>query len=968
MIRSERSVYWDNLKGFLIFIVVFAHFLFQFTINPTISGIVNFIYTFHMPAFVFVSGYFGKSEHSRSFEGIIKLAFLYFVFNGAMSLIYGINPITEPKYSYWYLPAMIVWRLTARYIAKFKDILLILMGISVFAGFFNGIDNSFALARIISFYPYYMAGYLFTKEKSDALIQIKSSKRILLGLVLSAATATIIFFALNFFGYSQSDLQMSTYSEPLDAFGRCVLFIIGFASVCALCYLTPAKRLPFLTMIGRNSLWIFLFHRPVTLLSEKLLVLVPAGARIALSVAMTAALCALLGCEPFARLMNKFADGGVELFVPKEGKSRKRIIAGAAAGVVALGFVANIVIGSYKSYFETLKEEEFTADQPIDLMYKPISAEKSEEFSNAVRLTFAGDLILLEDQVKRGRNGDGYDFSDVFQYAEAHIASADYAIGVFEGPMAGAQAGYTSSNYDDNKEMYLNFPDEFAQNVKDAGFDLVTTANNHLLDKGEQGALRTLDILDKVGLDHTGSYRSAEEKERSRVKLVSVEGIKLAVLSYTYGQNYHDITELINGDLSYLTSYISGTGGETFDLLKEQVEADFEYAKAQLPDLIVVLPHIGTQFMNTTDAEQDAWFSVFKELGADIILGDHAHAVEPVNIEKRGEKMVFTLYCPGNFANIYRENQGDTSALVDVYISRDTKKVIGGGVVPLYTQSTIDGNFRALPVYDIMNNPGLRSQLSTDDLERARQAHDIVTDVMLEVKLDITAATESYLFDENGFLRQKAAGITLDDKMKSGKLYKALQKSESVCFLGDSVTEGTKNGGVPWYEPLEPLFPEKRIANVSKGGCTIKYLIDNVSSVPESELYVIAIGTNDVRYRDESVCAMTAEDFTRRADELSQLLLEKNPSAAIAFIAPWYSSDGDSASVLGYSEKTALNEEYSDALKKYCSEKKFVFVNANGYIADKLLTAPDREYLLDHIHPNASRGVAMYSEAVLSCG
>ena len=968
MIRSERSAYWDNLKGFLILLVVFAHFLYQFIGNSEISVIVNFIYTFHMPVFVFVSGYFGKSEHSRSFEGIIKLAFLYFVFNGAMSLIYGIDPITDPKYSYWYLLAMIVWRLTARYIAKFKDILLILIGISVFAGFFKGIDNSFALARVISFYPYYMAGYLFTKEKSDALIQIKNSKRIVRGLILSAATSAIIIFALNFFGYSQSDLQMNAYGEPLDAFGRCVLFIIGFAAVYALCCLTPAKRLPFLTLIGRNSLWIFLFHRPITLATENLLALAPTGSRIALSAAMTAASCALLGCEPFARLMNKFAAGGVELFVQKEGKSRIRTAAGAAAGIVALGFVANIVVGSYKSYFEVMKEDsELTDAQPKDLMYKPISAEKSEKLSSAVRLTFAGDLILLEDQVKRGRNGDGYDFSDMFQYAEAHIASADYAIGVFEGPMAGASAGYTSGNFDDGKEMYLNFPDEFAQNVKDAGFDLVTTANNHLLDKGEQGALRTLDILDKIGLDHTGSYKSAEEKERSRVKIVSVEGIKLAILSYTYGQNYHGIDELINGDLSYLTSYISGTEGETFDLLKKQVEADFEDAKAQSPDLIVVLPHIGTQFTNTSDAEQDTWFSVFKELGADIILGDHAHAVQPVNIEERGEKTVFTLYCPGNFANIYREHQGDTSALVDIYINRDTKKVIGGGVVPLYTQSPIDGNFRALPVYDIMNDPELREQLSTDDLERARQAHDTVTDIMLGIKPDITAVTESYLFDESGFLRQKTAGIALDDKMKSGELYKALQTSESVCFLGDSVTEGTKNGGAPWYEPIEPLFPDKRISNVSKGGCTIKYLIDNVSSVPKSELYVIAIGANDVRYRDESVCAMTAEDFTRRADELSRLLLEKNPLAVIAFIAPWYSTDGDSASVLKYSEKTALTEEYSDALKKYCSEKKFIFVNANGYIADKLLTAPDREYLLDHIHPNASRGVTMYSEAVLSC-
>ena len=85
---------------------------------------------------------------------------------------------------------------------------------------------------------------------------------------------------------------------------------------------------------------------------------------------------------------------------------------------------------------------------------------------NAFRITFSGDLILLEDQVKRAYNGKGYDFSDVFEYAEPYISSADLAIGVFEGPMAGEDAGYSSSNFDDGKELYLNFPDSFADAVK----------------------------------------------------------------------------------------------------------------------------------------------------------------------------------------------------------------------------------------------------------------------------------------------------------------------------------------------------------------------------------------------------------------------------------------------------------------------------------------------------------------------
>lgn len=163
---KERSAYWDNIKGFLIILVVFAHFLYQCMSDETVSYIVRTIYTFHMPAFVFVSGYFGKSEKSRSFESITRLLLLYVIFNGAMGICYGVKPITEPKYSYWYLLALVVWRLTAHYLAGLEEINLILLAISVFAGFYPSIDNSFALARIISFYPYYMAGFLLSEEKT----------------------------------------------------------------------------------------------------------------------------------------------------------------------------------------------------------------------------------------------------------------------------------------------------------------------------------------------------------------------------------------------------------------------------------------------------------------------------------------------------------------------------------------------------------------------------------------------------------------------------------------------------------------------------------------------------------------------------------------------------------------------------------------------------------------------------------
>ncbi|MBE6846412.1 MAG: hypothetical protein E7508_12115 [Ruminococcus sp.] len=961
---KNRIFYWDNIKGFLMLLTVFAHMLLPFQDNEAINSIFDYIYMFHMPAFVFLSGFFGKSDKSHGFEAIIKLVFLYFIFNSAMWLIYGDKSILEPMYSYWYLIALVVWRLTAHHLAKFSDITLILGAVAIIIGFFPSVDNSFAASRIISFYPFYMSGYLLPKEKGNKLAEETYSRRIPKGIMWLALASAAAFVFRTIFRFTDDSLLMFGYTETFEAFGRLAIIVTAVLALMAMRYIAPSKEIPLLSMMGRNSLWIFLIHRPITLVVSSLIENSNYPVIISASAAATIVICIAFGNNYIAAPLNRFAQQGAEIFtLHKKGINAAKL----AAVAVASAFVIHAVAGVYSDTDNTV-EELTPAVQTNDVLYRTMSAHQHTAFDNAFRLTFAGDLILLEDQVKRAYNGSGYDFSDVFEYTEGYISSADLAIGVFEGPMAGEAAGYSTSNYDDGKQLALNFPDEFGEAVKAAGFDLVTTANNHLLDKGIQGAVRTLDKLDEIGLDHIGSYRTAAEKENTHIKLLECQGIKFAVLAYTYGSNNYTSDELTSPALAHLTSVISGTSGEQFEILKEQVRKDFDEAKSLDPDLIVVLPHIGTQFSNSIDAEQETWFGIFKEFGADIILGDHPHAVEPVYISDYNGRNIFEAYCPGNFANIYRENQGDTSILAEVYIDRNTKQIIGGGIVPLYTQASADGNFRALPIYEIQYNDDLRKELSTDDIARADNSNKIITEVLFGSRMDINSVTERYYFDGNGFMRSITNGLEITDEIKRSCLFKAMSNADSICFIGDSVTEGTKNGGCPWYEPMLEHLDGKQITNHSKGGCTVSYIIDTIGEIPSSDLYVIAIGTNDVRYRDEEVCAMTAEAFSERINELRTKLLEKNSSAEFAFIAPWYSTDGDSVSVLPFDAKLSLNEEYTASLEKFCNENNIIFINANPYIAEKLSHSPADKYLLDHIHPNSGTGVIMYSEAVLMSG
>lgn len=969
---SERCLYFDNIKGILIFLVVYTHCMYESQFNTAVNYIVDFVYMFHMPAFVFVTGYLSKSERSRSVRSLVKLAVCFVIFNAVMYFgFYRNNPSAVTPYnSMWYIMAVIVWRILAKHLAKIKHIILILAFAAFAAGMWQDIDNTLALSRVICFSPFFMAGYLFDKDKMNFVIKKRTPKMWLTGVLLFVCTLCIGLAALKYLDYSDNQLTWFAYTSGNDIVERVVLMITAVLGTAAIVLLTPDKKLPFLNQIGRNSLSVYLLHRPLTLIYSDFFGYSEETVQIAgLSFAAAMLIVLLLGSDFCADIVNKVTDRVTDIILDK---NRKKSVCAVMAAAVALCAVSPIFFKSELRYFAPMKNnmETETAITEIpaantDIIHRIMPENTAEQYENAFRIAFTGDMILLEDQVKRGYKGSGeYDFSDVFEYTTDYISSADIAIGVFEGPMGGAEAGYSTSNFSDNKELYLNFPDEFANAVKDAGYDLVTTANNHLLDKGVNAAMRTLDVLDEIGLEHTGSYRSSIEKEAEKIALLEKNGIKFAVLSYTYGSNYYTEEEFVNGELSYITSVLAPPSSENFDAVKEQVRLDFEKAKAENPDFIIVLPHMGTQFANEPDNYQLTWCSVFKEFGADIILGDHTHSIQPAELTYENGKKVFTAYCPGNYTNIYREHNGDAAAIVEVYIDRNSKEIIGGGIVPMWIYSTLNENYRPVPIYDILNNDSIRSSLSTDDFERVQEIFSHITEVMTGSKLTVDLADDRIYFDSEGYFRKRSEKMALTAEMEQSSFFKAVTSAESVCFIGDSVTEGTKNGGCPWYEPIEGYISNVR--NCSWGGGTVQTLTENLEIInsEQSQLYVIAIGTNDVRYRDETKCAMTSQDYVSRIDGLCKGITNYE-DAEFIFIAPWTSTDGDPFCDLAYDEKMELNSEFSAALEQYCIDNGHMYIDANPYINEYLEQYPHSEYLLDHIHPNFTNGLKLYSEAVM---
>lgn len=961
--QSKRLPYWDTMKGILIILVVLGHFLWDFTTSEhqSIEFFIVILYFFHMPAFVFISGYFSHSSHSRSVESIMKLAAAYILINGSFILADGamhqsMNYIV-PYYHCWYLLALIVWRLTAGFLTKIRFIIPISVVIALLIGYFPEVDNTLAMSRIIALYPFFLAGWFMSGGKIKRVLSLPKKRRLFIGIEAIICAMIIALFAIQNFYYSKDALLFSSYQHMMDIGSRATVFLIATLMIIGIALLCPKRHLPLFTQAGKNSLTVYLLHRYfslafVEICSQESTLKIVFGA-VVLSLFVTY----ILQTELVSQIFNALITEGAKFLTPGR-KCRQMLV----KGVYSLLLISLITLPMVKSAIQAYKDNQPAAD-PI---YRVMTNEQQDKFKNAYRILFAGDLILLEDQVKNGYNGMDYSYDMMFDYTRKYINTADMAIGVFEGPMAGETAGYSTGNYDDGKELYLNFPDAFGQAVKNAGFDIVTTANNHVLDKGINGSSRTLDELDTIGLDHVGSYRSAEEKAANHVKIVNQNGLKIAILAYTLGANYHEEEDLLHGDDAYVTSLIVDPKSTNFKQVKQQVEEDFAEAKAKHPDLIVILPHMGEQFQDNPNDYQKKWCDIFYENGADIILGDHTHSVQPIEMKEIDGKMRLTAYCPGNYANIYREHNGDCTALEEVYIDRNTKQIIGGAIVPMWTASAMNGNYRPLPIASILTDEKLRGALTTYDLKRIKEAAGHITKIMLGQELPIDAIRERLYFDEQGFVREPAEALKLTEEMRNTPFYQLVSKAHKVCFVGDSVTEGTKNGGYGWYEPIAAALPVK-VTTFAKGGKTSMWLLENADELAKqnADVYVVAIGTNDVRYRDQKICAMTETEYVSTLRSFVNRILKHNAKAKFIFIAPWTSTDGDKNSRLNYDDKITMNKAYSRALAAYCAEEGFLFVNPNGRINSMLRLYPDSKYLVDFIHPNSTEGIRLYSESVL---
>ena len=228
---------------------------------------------------------------------------------------------------------------------------------------------------------------------------------------------------------------------------------------------------------------------------------------------------------------------------------------------------------------------------------------------DTITICIVGDIMMHTKQIENTRrNGSDYDFSTFFSLIEDDIKSADIAIGNIEFTLAGKPyTGYPCFSAPDGIETY----------VADCGFDIFLAANNHIFDKGARGAERTLEKFRALKESHnvlfTGLAGSEEELANTTPLLIECNGIKIALINFTYGTNVGC------GKAWPKTNYESE---------KAKLKAAFETAEEQNSDFIIVLPHWGTEYVLKHSKAQENTARWLIECGADAIIGGHPHVIQ----------------------------------------------------------------------------------------------------------------------------------------------------------------------------------------------------------------------------------------------------------------------------------------------------------------------------------------------------
>lgn len=323
--------------------------------------------------------------------------------------------------------------------------------------------------------------------------------------------------------------------------------------------------------------------------------------------------------------------------------------------------------------------------QPVVQQTEVATTETSQAGKQVATIVASGDMLYHDLVYGSAFNGTTYDFSNDYAQIKPLVSKADLALGDFEGTISPEKplSGYP----------LFNAPIEVVDSIKDAGYDAIDLAHNHILDTHLSGLKSTVKAFEDKGVPTFGVKASADAPD---ILYKDINGIRVAIVGYAYG---------FNGLESQLTQQEYAT--HLKDLTPEKVQADLQKAE-QEADITVVMPQLGEEYRLEPTAEQVKLYKQMVEWGADIIFGGHPHVLEPTEIvEKDGEKK-FIIYSMGNLLSNQRYETlqnywTERGVIMEVEITKENGKTVLSGVKPHPTwvsRTPIDRRYKEHQAYD----------------------------------------------------------------------------------------------------------------------------------------------------------------------------------------------------------------------------------------------------------------------------
>ncbi len=314
-----------------------------------------------------------------------------------------------------------------------------------------------------------------------------------------------------------------------------------------------------------------------------------------------------------------------------------------------------------------------------------------------ITLVFVGDIMGHSPQFEAAYNfqTNTYNYDICFQNVKSYITNADFSLANLEVPFAGAPySGYPN----------FSSPDALLDAIKNAGFRILQTANNHVLDRGKSGMERTIKQIEKRKLLHLGSYIDEIQRDTIYPLIVESKGVRIAFLNCTYGTNGHEVAE------SNRINYI-----DTLEII-----SDIQKANKLNADLRIMTIHWGTEYELHANNSQRKLAQFLVNHGINLIIGSHPHVVQNAEIFYNKDSIpVPVFYSLGNFISNQRKLNTNGGILVKVEIDSKSKTIKNSSFLPVYVHiGVLNGEYQyhLIPTSDFIQKPSNFKVLTSDSI------------------------------------------------------------------------------------------------------------------------------------------------------------------------------------------------------------------------------------------------------------